>query len=97
MACCRQGSCPMHESKFASGLTRTITQTEADTCCASSESTQSEQTAPVMVTTLPPLELVTGLFSSLVSAALTFDASRDPVPLVSNEPRTHLLLSVFLI
>src|SRR6185369_8439692 len=97
MACCRQGACPMDASKVSSDPSRAVTQKEADNCCASSESAQAEQGTPANAAILPPLELAPGLFSSAASATLSFDAWRDAVPLVTNDPRIHLLLSVFLI
>src|SRR5690606_24111387 len=45
MACCSgDHPCPMHQGQQdRSGTTATLTQTQADTCCASSEQKQSGQ------------------------------------------------------
>ena len=47
MACCTDGGCPMHKGESSqSGSGHVITQAQADTCCASSEHQQSNQSAP---------------------------------------------------
>src|SRR5688572_1798613 len=51
MACCTDdGACPMHTSE--SGSSRSISQAEADSCCASSEGDDSTQSNPTVAAAL---------------------------------------------
>lgn len=98
MACCVEGSCPMHTSAgHESDSTNSIDQAAADSCCASSESPNPTPTGPVFTMALPAATLVDQLFASLAPLTLPRDAGRGAVPVGSSPVAKHLLLSVFLI
>ena len=98
MACCaREDECPMHSGDNVSPAHRTITQGEADRCCALSgripaTPSSSSQIAPVVLAVvstpasvlLPDLAPVSNRWEADVSIAVT------PVS-------RHILLSVFLV
>jgi hypothetical protein len=99
MACCMNGtSCPMHKSEaHHSGSKRTISQVQADNCCAAaSNRTQSSVAGTTFVlahtTVLPPL---TGLVVPIPTPAL--QEWRALVPLRVSPVPKHLLFSVLLV
>ena len=99
MACCAEGdACPMHRSG-ASGpdSTASVSQTEADRCCAASESDNSTPPASSLAMTVPPAPLAAELFAFVPSPAVPRDFWRESVPLAGSQVPRHLLLSVFLI
>jgi hypothetical protein len=97
MACCRDGSCPMHKRKERDPSSRRVSQAEADACCASQSSRETSQTGrslPVpSLSDLGPGVVVPETPPTVVcgrrAAAL--------VPVSISPPPRHLLLSVFLI
>ena len=99
MACCRdEATCPMHKSEsHGSGSKHTITQAQADHCCAGSERTQSSNTSATFVVSgiivLAPATMP--LVTSPNVPAL--QAWRAFVPLPVPPVPKHLLLSVFLV
>ena len=98
MACCVEGSCPMHRSAaHDSDSTNSINQAEADSCCASSDSPNPTPTGIVFAMALPPSPLVDQLFASFAPLTLLRDAARGAVPVGPSPVPKHLLLSVFLI
>ena len=98
MDCCEDGSCPMHkgeEHTFGAGIS--ITQQDADACCASATTQGSTSTSPsapmVTAAVLGPGIVVPPATPTLV---LSSDwRILSPVPRAS--PPTHVLLSTFLI
>jgi hypothetical protein len=99
MACCTKAtSCPMHKAESDhSGVKRTISQVQADTCCAaSSNRTQS----PVAGTTFV-LSNATALLPAAVVVvavpALALQQWRALVPLPASPVPKHLLISVLLV
>ena len=99
MACCVEGgSCPMHKSdRPGSDSARVLSQAEADSCCAASESDDSTPSTSTFAMAVPPATVAHALFASVPPAALPRDAAREPVPLAGSQVPRHLLLSVFLI
>lgn len=98
MACCASGSgCPMHSQEpDRTGPARTLTQTEADSCCAGSE--RADSTAPVLVVAVVPRLALVGLLSILEPpAAAPMAPSRAAAAIESRHVLTHVLLNVFLI
>lgn len=100
MACCNdEQPCPMHEGQpKGSSATQTVTQAQADSCCALSEQEQSGQSnqafaAPVCGAVLGPGIIVPPALPRLV---LT-DAWRTGAPVPSPPVSRHVLLSVFLL
>lgn len=100
MACCSDGQpCPMHKGHSdGSTATQTVTQAQADSCCALSEQEQSGQSnqafaAPVSSAVPGPGIVVPPAPPRLV---LT-DAWRTGTPVPSPPVSKHVLLSVFLI
>jgi hypothetical protein len=97
MACCvRHGACAMHKvAQDAAGAT--LTQSEADTCCAAAERHDGSQ-PPVTTVAAPAMTPVLALFAEQPAVpALWVDRHRPPPLLASRQLPTHLLLSVFLI
>jgi hypothetical protein len=101
MACCSgSGDCPMHGStESGGGSKRAVTQAQADSCCAASDTNDS---------TPSPGAFSLSLSAALVTSALTilapiaappasFEAWRTHVPLPVGHVSKHVLLSVFLI
>lgn len=99
MACCVEGdACPMHKSAASgSNSTASVSQTEADRCCAASESDNSTPPASSLAMTVPPAPLAAELFAFVPSPAVPRDFWRESVPLAGSQVPRHLLLSVFLI
>ena len=100
MACCADdGDCPMHEGdSHSSGSVRVHTQAQADSCCASAEGQNSNNSNPSFVTAVTAAVLGVGVvLPANVPALVLSDAWRASVPLpVAPVPR-HVLLSVFLV
>ena len=96
MDCCSgSGVCPMHGST-APGA---VTQAQADSCCAASDSDTSVPSAAIF-----SISLSTALLTSPQSALMPAVVSPPPVgawrvhaPRVLGPVSTHVLLSVFLI
>ncbi len=100
MACCNDGQpCPMHrEPSDGSTATQTVTQAQADSCCALSEQEQSGQSnqafaAPVSSAVLGPGIVVPPAPPRLVVT----DAWRTGTPVPSPPVSKHVLISVFLL
>ena len=98
MECCAQEEqCPMHAGTDASVSHRTVTQGQADTCCALSERTpstpsSSSQIAPVTLALVStPVVVVLPDFEPLRNRWQSF------VPIAANPVPRHILLSVFLV
>jgi hypothetical protein len=100
MACCADvGACPMHKGdSHLSGSGRVLTQVQADSCCASSEGQNSNQSNPSFVTVITAAVLGVGIvLPADVPALVLSDAWRTSAPRpVAPVPR-HVLLSVFLV
>ena len=104
MACCNDGHpCPMHQrvpngSTAGSATTQTVSQAEADSCCASSEQEQSGQASQAFA--VPISSAVLGLGIVVPPAPprrVLTDAWRTSIPIPSPLVQKHVLLSVFLI
>lgn len=99
MECCKNGtSCPMHKSEsHRSGSKRTITQTQADSCCAAaSNCTQSSvESSHFTLSNASALPVLPGLVFQVPVLALQEWRALVPLP-VSPIPK-HLLLSVLLV
>jgi hypothetical protein len=99
MACCRnEATCPMHTSESRhSGSNHTVTQAQADNCCAGSERTHSTTTNSTFVLSgivaLAPATMPV-VTSSNVPALQDWRAF---VPLPVSPVPKHLLLSVLLV
>ena len=100
MACCSEGhECPMHKGdSHGSGSARVLTQIQADSCCASAEGQNPNQSNPSFVTAITAAVLGVGVvLPASVPALVLSDAWRTSAPLpVAPVPR-HVLLSVFLV
>jgi hypothetical protein len=99
MACCSDGECPMHMGESStSGSEGVRTQSQADACCAVSESTQSSRPSPTFMAAISSAELesrVAVLNSSPRFAAN--DGWRTTAPIALAPVPRHVLLSVFLV
>ena len=79
------------------GTAATVTQAEADSCCAAAEGQDGSQ--PSVTTVAPPtLTPLLALFAEQPPVSAQWvDQHRPPPLLASRQLPTHLLLSVFLI
>jgi len=100
MACCADESeCPMHKGdSHSSGSARVLTQAQADSCCASSERKNSDQSNPSFATAITAAVLGVGtVLPARVPALVLSDAWRTSVPIAIAQTPKHVLLSVFLV
>jgi len=97
MACCSaSGTCPMHGSTGPSaGSERVVTQAQADSCCAVSETDDS--TPSTLIFSVGLLASLVSRPPSAIAPPAPFDAWRVHVPLALGHVSRHVLLSVFLI
>ena len=97
MACCVE--CPMREGdSHRSGSARVLTQAQADSCCASAEGQNSNQSNPSFVTAITAAVLGVGVVLPANAPALVLsDAWRTSAPIPIAPVRKHVLLSVFLV
>ena len=98
MECCKNGSsCPMHKSDaHSSRSTQSITQAQADTCCAAS-STRTE--SPTAVSSFAVVNAAApAIVPSVVPIAVhALEGWRALVPLPVSPVPKHLLFSVLLV
>jgi hypothetical protein len=97
MSCCvRKAACAKHKVA-GSAVVTTVSQPEADACCAAAERQDASQ--PSATTLAPPTSApVLQLFTEQPRARGAWvDWHRPPPLLASRQLPTHLLLSVFLI
>src|SRR6187401_1966138 len=100
MACCAGGGeCPMHKGdSHRSESGRVLTQVQADSCCASSESRNSNQSNPSLITAITSAVLGVGVvLPANVPALVLSDAWRTSAPIPAAPVPKHVLLSVFLL
>ena len=101
MACClTSGDCPMHGSTESSaGSERVVTQAQADSCCASSDTGDSRPSSPAFALSLSAALVTSAVWTVAPAAVLmpSFDVWRAHVPLTVSQVPKHVLLSVFLI
>lgn len=100
MACCVDGvECPMHKrDSRSSGSDRALTQAQADSCCASAEGQNSNQSNPSLVTAISAAVLGVGVvLPANVPALVLRGAWRTPAPIPMAPVPKHVLLSVFLV
>jgi hypothetical protein len=100
MECCAPGGdCPMHKrDSHSSGSERGLTQTQADSCCASSERENSNQSNPSFVSAITAAVLgVVVVLPADVPALVLSDGWRTSAPMPSAPVPKHVLLSVFLV
>ena len=100
MACCAEGGdCQMHKGDSQnSGSARVLTQAQADSCCAASESQNSHQPNPSFVTTITAAVFGVGVvMPASVPALVLRDAWRASAPIPRGPVPRHVLLSVFLV
>jgi hypothetical protein len=100
MACCNDGQpCPMHERRSdGSSEAQTVTQAQADSCCALSEQEQSGQSPKAFAAPVTSAVLGPGIVVPLAPPRLVLtDAWRTGPPVLSPPVSKHVLLSVFLV
>jgi hypothetical protein len=98
MACCAEGGeYPMHQGNSRrSESERVLTQAQADSCCASSESGKSSQSRPTLVTAISDAVLGAAIvLAPSVPALVLSDGWRTAVPIPSALIPKHVLFSVF--
>jgi hypothetical protein len=100
MDCCTDDcACPMHESRSdRSGSAKSVTQSEADSCCASSEREDSSPSNPSALASISNVVLGEAVvIPSPIPSLVLSDHWRTVIPVpIAPVPR-HLLLSVFLV
>jgi hypothetical protein len=96
MACCSErDACPMHQGD-GDGSAQAISQAEADSCCAASETDESAPTASTLNFSISLAPVQTAV--QLVDRPLVrFETQRTLAPIPSTSVPKHLLLSVFLL
>jgi hypothetical protein len=100
MACCADGcECPMHKGdSHRSGSERVLTQAQADSCCASSENKNFNQSSPPFVAVITAPVLGNGIvLPANIPALVLSDGLRTSAPTPVAPVPKHLLLSVFLL
>ena len=99
MSCCVGGKCPMHKSESSDGDGHQVmTQAQADSCCASSEQSESGPSTPTFAITIPSAILdTTTLLPAEPPALVLAEPWRVVPPLIADAVRKHVLLSVFLV
>ena len=100
MSCCiESGDCPMHkENAHHSRGTSLVTQAQADACCASSESHDSNPSSPTSIVVISSVVLGPGVVVPETAPALVLsDAWRMAAPIPLTPVAKHVLLSVFLV
>lgn len=98
MACCEDGACPMHgRTASATEGRRVVTQREADSCCAVSESHDSWPASAIVSLSAALVATPVATLVPLTRSAVSRDAWRTHVPLQRTHVPTYVLLSVFLI
>lgn len=100
MACCADGeTCPMHKSEsHTSGSGGTLTQAEADNCCAISERETSNSPTATVVNAISIAVLRSGIvMPASVPALVLSDEWRTFSPIATAPIPRHVLLSVFLV
>lgn len=97
MACCAKGiACPMHSSEDDGGTTKSVTQSEADSCCAAGEQDDATPTAKLLAA-VPAIAIAT---PSILLPPQADTRPRSLTLAISNHGPTvsrHLLLSVFIV
>ena len=97
MACCVEGdACPMHKSE-GSDSTASVSQAEADSCCAASTQDDSTPSSPNVVPTAPLAAVPNPILLVAPPTRASLDFWRALSPLPGAQVPKHLLLSVFLI
>lgn len=97
MACCVEGmACSMHTPEDESTGTRTVSQAEADSCCAAGEQNDASPTAKPL-TAVSAVAIATQ--STLLPPQTAVHAWSQPVtvPNHGHAVSRHLLLSVFIV
>ena len=99
MACCSESACPMHKADSqSSGSGRVISQAQADSCCASAEHKNSNESSPTFVGAISSAVLGTGIALPVTVPALVLsDGWRTVAPIPTAHVPKHVLLSVFLV
>jgi len=99
MACCLSSDCPMHGSTEPSGGSESVTQAQADRCCAASETDDSTPSAVAFSLSLSAALLPSTLaaLAPIMAPSAPFAAWRTHAALPVGQVPKHVLLSVFLI
>ena len=100
MECCSgDAPCPMHKGRSGNEQSQhSVSQAQADSCCALSERDSSNQSNPTNVASISIAVLGTGtVLPALVPALVLSDGWRTVAPIPSPPVPRHLLLSVFLV
>ena len=101
MACCTgSGHCPMHPAaEPGAGSASVVTQAQADSCCAASDTDGSTPSTLTFTLSLSAAlaTSTTAMLAPAMAPTASFDAWRTQVPLPPGQVPKHVLLSVFLV
>jgi hypothetical protein len=96
-ACCAAGLCARDTIRPGAGSTPMVSQSEADDCCAASETPESDSPSSAQATVIAAAELLPAVFPIAIDRApAPRRFERVEPPQLGAIPR-HLLLSVFLV
>lgn len=103
MACCTSGvACPMHKAASTSAdtshaaLSHTVTQADADRCCASSERSEGGPSAQFSPSS-PTVAIVPITLDAIETAPSILRGRPQTPPPLAHSVARHVLLSVFLV
>ncbi|HVH56839.1 MAG TPA: hypothetical protein VM791_11315 [Vicinamibacterales bacterium] len=97
MACCMDGTCPMHESESHDhSSNNSVSQAQADSCCAVAAQRRDASAAGSRFAASGVTTLITVGTSPVSMSASPSRQWRALVPPISSTPK-HLLLSVLLV
>ena len=97
MDCCVDGSCPMHRRERDANKV-SVTQAQADSCCASSEDVPAGETKAPFGTSVVAASLDSGILLSVAVYTPLHDGAWDsPPPLHPDAVPKHVLFSVYLV
>jgi hypothetical protein len=96
-ACCAAGLCAKENAGKTAGSTPTVTQADADDCCAASETQESGPSSPAHATLMTAAVLQPVALPGAFQLAPVSRWSERTDPLQPSAVPRHLLLSVFLV
>jgi hypothetical protein len=95
-ACCAAGLCAKNDAR-PNGSKPTVSQADADGCCAASETKESDSPSPTHATLIPAAALQPAGLPTTIDLAPAIRPGERIAPRQPGAVPRHLLLSVFLV